>query len=644
MAKTAEQILAETMQAAEEEVARKAATPTQRTRQALQGLTFGGADEAEAWLRSLGGRDYDEVVAEVRGQLKDYQNARPLEAIGYEVGGAVLPAIIGSMFSGGVAGGATLARLAAKYPRLAKIAGVSAPTSIGDAAITATAQGALSGFGHGEGDALDRMYGTAVGAGLGGVGGTALYAGAPMVTKPFVALVDIARRKLGNTGGKAVETELQRLATEGGITVDEVVEGVLNGKIMAENRTLLDAVRTFRATGGKAAGMLRETLERRPGETRQVAVNEINKYLSEVKDPNILRGMKASDEEAKRLEKQAYAPFREVKVETDDLFRQLELVLERAPEAAKQVEQALFMRSGQKPYFTVADDGSIIFTRQPTMEEAEQVRRSLSQITSKLYKGDAGVVGEEAANLQQGLRAAIDDASPEMAATRAQAATVRNARDAFRDGQKALAKSADQVEIEFADVQALGDSAVSAYRAGVMQAYRNKMGTGSKASLMKNLADEENKLGAILRIVMPEDQLPQVLQKVDVAAGAQNAANRVLGGSDTAVTSSLQKRQGMNIGGDEIAEVVTSPNPINIYRLLRKVTQRAAPGLTDAEREQVVKVLISRDPDMVRNALNDTSGMAVLQRAIEGLAQTFQSGATNVGARQTQGVLDAVMQ
>ena len=644
MAKTAEQILAETMQAAEEEVARKAATPTQRTRQMLQGLTFGGADEAEAYLRSLGGRDYDEVVAEVRGQLKDYQSARPLEAIGYEVGGAVLPAIIGSLFSGGTAGGATLARLAAKYPRLAKIAGVSAPTSIGDAAITATAQGALSGFGHGEGNALDRMYGTGVGGVVGGVGGTALYAGAPMVTKPFVALVDIARRKLGNTGGKAVETELQRLATEGGMTVDEVVEGVLNGKIMAENRTLLDAVKTFRATGGKAAGMLRETLERRPGETRQVAMGEIQEYLSEIDDPNILRGMKANDDQARVLEKEAYAQFKEVPVGTDDLFRQLELVLERAPEAAKQVEQALFLRSGQKPYFTVADDGSIIFTRQPTMEEAEQVRRSLQQITTNLYKGGAGIVADEAVPLEQGLRAAIDDASPEMAATRAQAATVREARDAFQDGQKALTKSPDYVVNEFDRMKGLGASAVSAYRAGVMQAYRNTASTGSKASLMKNLADEEHKLGAILRIVIPEDQLPQVLQKVDVAAGAQNARSAVLGGSDTQVLRELGKRQGMNIGGDEIAEVVTSPNPINVYRLLRKVTQRAAPGLTDAEREQVVKVLISRDPDMVRNALNDTSGMAVLHRAIEGLAQTFQSGATNVGARQTQGVLDAVMQ
>ena len=43
--------------------------PTQRARTFAQGLTFGFADEIEAGIRSLGGREYSELVAEVRDAL-----------------------------------------------------------------------------------------------------------------------------------------------------------------------------------------------------------------------------------------------------------------------------------------------------------------------------------------------------------------------------------------------------------------------------------------------------------------------------------------------------------------------------------------------------------------------------------------------
>ena len=52
--------------------------PTQRVRAAAQGLTFGTADEIEARARSLAtGRPYQEVLAEIRGGLEAYREARP---------------------------------------------------------------------------------------------------------------------------------------------------------------------------------------------------------------------------------------------------------------------------------------------------------------------------------------------------------------------------------------------------------------------------------------------------------------------------------------------------------------------------------------------------------------------------------------
>ena len=601
-------------------------TPTQRTRAFAQGVTFGFADEIEAAIRStLSPREYDDLVAETRTALAEYQKARPAEAFAAELSGAALPAIIGSLFTAGAAGAGTLASLASKFPTMAKVIGVAAPKSLVGAATVAGAQGALTGIGKGE-DVSERLTGGVIGAGIGAAGGAGMYAVAEPIKRAAVGVVDFARRRLGGRGAKVVETELQRLAAESGMSVDEIVEGVASGRIMAENKTLLDAVRGYRATGGRAAGELREVLERRPEQGRQQAMAEMQRYLSDVDDPNILRGMKATEAEAKAAETAAYAPFK-TQPAPENVTSTLAEALRRVPSAAKEVEEALLASTGQKPFFSVSKDGEVSFTRQPSVAEAEAVRRALSGTARARYQASQGVAGEAISELETGLRGALDVATPELAATRAQAATVRGAREAFENGQKALAKTPDAVAVEFADVMAKGDAAVKAYRSGVMQALRNRMSMGSRKSMMGALADPQRKESQILSIVMPEDALPDLMARIERAAGSQAAASSILGGSQTAITGAQAARQGRDIGAGEVAEALTSPNVMNLMRLAGKFVQRSAPQLTDAQRQQVVRVLVSESPDVVRRALQDESGMMALQQAIDRILGAVQAGA-----------------
>jgi hypothetical protein len=602
-----------------------AEVPTQRGRTFAQGLTFGFADEIEAGIRSLGGREYSELVKEVRDAVAEYQSDRPMEALGVEIGGAALPALIGSLFTGGAAGVGTAARIASKFPTIAKVAGIAAPKSMLGAAAVGTAQGALTGVGKGE-TLEDRAIGGLIGAPAGAILGGGAYAATEPLKRMAVGVADFARRKLGGRGAKIVETELQRLASESGMSVDEIVEGVASGRIMAENKTLLDAVRGYRAAGGAAATDLQKTFTARPEQTRQEAMSEIQRYLSTVDDPNILRGMQASDADARALEKAAYEPFK-TQAAPDEVLNDLAEALRRVPSAAKEVEEALLASTGQKPFFSVDETGAVSFSRAPTMQEAEAIRRSLKGAATARYTAKQGVAGEAISDVESGLRTSLDFASPELAATRAQASVVRKAREAFGDGQKALSKNPDAIEVEFAKISQAGPKVLSAYRAGVMQAFRNKMSMGSRKSMMGALADPARKENRILSIVMPEDQLPGIMARVEQAAGSQAAASKILGGSDTAVTTSQQARQGMDIGAGEIAETLMSPNPMNIMRLLGKVAKRAAPQLSDAERQRVVQVLISENADLVRNALKDESGLAVLQSAIERITGSAQAGA-----------------
>ena len=66
---------------------------------------------------------------------------------------------------------------------------------------------------------------------------------------------------------------------------------------------------------------------------------------------------------------------------------------------------------------------------------------------------------------------------------------------------------------------------------------------------------------------------------------------------------------------------------MNLMRLGGKLVQRAAPELTDAQRQQVVRVLVSESPDVVRRALQDESGMMALQQAVDRVLGAAQAGA-----------------
>jgi SOS-response transcriptional repressor LexA len=624
----------------------KTKVPTQRMRTVAQGLTFGGADELEAFLRSaVGTREYEDVLNEIRGGLKQYQEARPVESLGYEVGGAAAPAIIASLFSGGLGGTAVMANLASKYPTIAKVLGTVAPKSIPGAVGVGAVQGGLTAFGKGESEAedlgtniLERAAGVPGGAVFGGIGGGVGQAAAPYLLRPVEAVIDAARRKLGNRGAKVVETELQRFADESGMSVDEIVEGVANGTIMAENKTLLDAVRSYRATGGAAATRLKQGMSGRPKMTREQATSEMQKYLSDVDDPNILRAQQASDEEARLLENQMYGRFKGVDA-SPEVVAELESSLARMPEAGKALNKIFERRTGQAPFF-IREDGTVVFARTPTVEEAELVRRTINNIASQEYKAGAGTLGEAAAEVEKPLREALDVYTPGLAETRATASTVRFARDAFSDGQKALSKSPDQVEIEFAEAMRRGSEVAKSYRAGVMAAYRNKLSTGSRTSLMKSLADPTSREGSALRIVMPEDQLPDVLQSIERAAMSQQAVGEVYGKSPTAITEQQIKRQGMELSGEELAETLTSPSIFNVARLLTRVTKSVAPQLTDAQRDRIVQVLVSEDPDFVRAALQDNSKMAELQSAIERLSAAVTAGSVRAGGVSSQQAVD----
>jgi len=583
---------------------------TQRIRQFAQGATMGTADEAEALVQSqLKGTKYEDELSAIRGKLGAYRKAYPAESVGYELSGAIAPAAVLAPFTGG---GSVVAGTATAGPQLLKLMGMGG------------LQGGITGAASAEGDAMSR----AKAGGVGFIEGTMVAPVAQQAIKLTGALVngviDATRRRVGDRGAKVVETEINRLATESGLTADEIVERISRGEIMAENATLQDAVRAFARGGGKAATALKEALTRRPPALRGQAMNELQTGLAGDLDENIIKSYRLGEQELGKLEKQLYeGAFAKGGVVNKPMLDAASDALKRTPEAGKAINDAYQSATGKKPFWTVTPAGEVNWSRTPTLEDMEIIRKGVSSAKNAAYTGGYGEVGKNLGAAENALRTQLDNSSLALKTARETFAQNRLASESFEAGRKVFTKSADEIAYDFENLANKNEGAAKAFKAGVMDALRKKSTLPARKTMMQEIADPATKEGQILRTIFPEDEVDRMLATVGRASQSQKAATAILGGSATAPTVFNQNRIGMNISTEEVAGAL-SGNIGSYVSLTKKALAKSSPNLTDEQRLRVAQVLVSEDPKFVMNALNDQGGIKMLQDRVAQLFGTAQ--------------------
>jgi hypothetical protein len=588
------------------------AVPTQRLRTSLLGASLGTSDEIEAALTApFTGRTMEEQRQNIMGKVKAYQKDQPLASLGYEALGGLVPGLALAPYTGG-------SSLALTIPSLLRTSGVSA------------AEGGFTGFMSGEGDVFERAARVPQAALTAAVAGPTAQALVKGGTSLATGAVDFARRKFGLRPAKAVEAEIQRLATESGMTTDELVAAIGRGEIMAENKTLREAVRGLYVLGGQAQETIRSGLNPRPSMLLRNAMKNVQSGLAPQGRSNVLMQNKMDEEAIKAAEKAMYGEaFGKGGVVTQPLLQSFATAAKRSPKAAAEISEYYRLATGQSPFFRFKPDGDFEFVRTPTIEDMEVVRRGLKQEVNKAYTSGSGLTGSAFDDLEKALRAQIDLAAPAVGQARKQAATVRTNAEAFKEGRKALSLSADQVELLFAT---MNPGQIKAFRNGLMDALRSKAATGSRFSLMRNLANDDTKEGQILRMVYPGDMLDDTLAAIGRSVQSKAATDRILSGSPTASSLKQADRFGMNVSADDVRQTLGG-DMFAAYRSLRKVMNLNTPGLTEKQRDDIAKVLVSTNPDVVRRALVDQSAMTELLNTIRSGGARLSSGAASSAAQ-----------
>lgn len=564
-------------------------------RTAAQGATMGFADEIFAGLQyPFSDQTYGELLEEERSKLKQSYSDNLITSAATEFGGAVIPSLA--------------------------FRGMNLPLTLGGIGANMAkgfVGGGVYGFGSGEGDLQNRAVNAGVNAGVGAVAAPLVSAAGGALKAGAEAGIKGVGRLFGGKTAAAVEAEIQRIANETGMTVDEIVARVKNGEIIAEMTPSTRSVaRGYFAGGGKPQTTLNDAIEPRVSSQREKALDKLKGALGGSKGENVLMTTGKTMDDLKALETQAYkAIYKTNPVIAPREQNTIRSILSNDPDILSDSAAAFKTATGRRAPFEVSSNGKVKFTRNLSLEEAEVIRRILNDKANKAFRDGNGTAGEAIREVEKRLRSRLDESVPELAVTRQRWSSMKKQKDAFDKGTTALNKTSDQVQQEIAR---LSPEELAMYRRGLAVSIDRSSELASRRTLPAKISDMDAKENKIIDMVLPSGTRDDIFDEMLRATNAWKANNEVLKGSSTAVAMAQQGRQGADGAISDLATMAIDPQG-GLHagaRLVKRFTDSLVKGMPEKQREQVVNILISENPDLVRRALTDQSAQNQLISAI----------------------------
>ena len=615
---------------------------SQLGRFAAQGATFGFADEIEAMAQSMFDQDVDYTTArnEIRRKMAEYAEENGGKALAAEFAGAI-PGTIAAIFGGPTSWTAALANIT-RMAKTGKSLFKAGETT--KSIVNAANKSGLATMGYSIGANEKEMFGedanlsgyvedAASGYGF----GATLGGGIAALAKVFSPIVvkQIEKMRKGTDGmSKAVRKELQRMVEKTGLTEEQIIKKVADGEIIAENETLKEWIKqTMRMSdSGLPQKTLMDTMTGTPN--TPAILNDAGEVIEEATkgtpsrgkvtadqlkdtmqqsigqgsgDVNLMKLHLLKDNEFRQVERVKYDKiFKENNVELDNATTgQVLRTIQSFEDGAKDIN-AMFKANGNLvPFYKIQSNGSIKLVRQPTVQDAELIYRSIRDKTDELYRSGKGNLAKAFQNVQDDLKAQLDIFSPELQAVRLEAYQLRVARDGYDYGQKLLTQKPEDLAMvleRHSDVP----NFMQSLRDGFLVTLKNK----DQAANFRKIADDRTNLQKIIYSIFPEEDVDMIINKANIASQA-NAAQGYLSGQAGSPTNPMQMMaqdiaQNSAVSGGDVSQVIRP-----LYKMLNDAS------IPEAQAMQIVETITQTNPDLVRNALVDANAMNALQKLVD---------------------------
>jgi hypothetical protein len=466
-----------------------------------------------------------------------------------------------------------------------------------------------------------------------------LYAGGNAVLKTGSFVVDVVRTLARRVDQDKVNLEIRRIMEQSEVSAERAAEMLVNGEALANDPAVAEELAGLAVKSPQAATRIRGAVPRIE-EAQGEAFETVASGLGGGMNKNTLDIARASDADLNKSVNEAYAPARAADKESSlDLQESMQLAFQKAPQGAKKFQDAFRSLTGTA-FFRVADDGTVEFAKNPTIMDAEYLRRIMNEEADKLVAGGGAdaTIGRNLKEAADELRTYIDNELPVVTEARGIASNRFSINDAYKAGKKV--KTAEEAQQEFQDLLTEGNTeAIDAYRLGYLVQLKSRM-TGNKTTVVNNLLDPTKKEGILFNTIVPPHAQEDALKKLGIAQRTQKSMATMAGGSPTSRRTGAANRVGTTQG---IARVITdlgaakSGSVSALANTLDGIIRTFQPSITDSQAGRVAEILLSRDPDIVSKALRDKTVLRSVQDVIESV-----SGAPLRAASQSAGRTAAI--
>ncbi len=542
----------------------------------MQGLTFGGADEARAGIRSVvKGKPYDQSLKEVREDEKAFDKRNPVGSVVSEIaGGAALGAPLKGISS--VLG---LTRAGAALPGWARAVG------------TGAASGATYGFGSGEGGFQNRAGNAARSGGFGAGMGLAGYG----LSKGIGSAYGGAKRLLSGRKSSALST-----------LADDLKADSINPKRLASrlkqlgpNATIADAgkgntLATARAALGGTGGMERRAtlINRAQGESKRIG-QTINKRLGPsdyFDEEDVLIGRLRANADV------AYGKANPVPVSSPKLNE----ILSRKP-IKSAINKAKELAEIEGRVFDIPDDVS----RGIKTEVVDDIKKGIDSLLdsprARNQYGKMSKYGMALNNLKKQLLEEVDGLNPLYKDARKIYGGDAEVLTSLKDGKNFLSLSPEQIKKNISKLSS--EAARKAYRSGAARALVDKVdGVRDTAGAADRIFGDSITRDKI-RAVMPDDASYRELARTLRSEGRFNKVkNTLIGGSDTQpkLKANAEMVNRLSSGAAVFGSSLPVGHSLVVAGTMRRLAQAKLNKILDKDTAELAHMLVSRDP--ARNA------------------------------------------
>ena len=609
----------------------KAEPSSQLMRTVGQGLFFGWGEEIEAAVRSvvpasMGGGEYEQIRDGLRTKLKDYKEANPGTALTAEIVGALVPSIIAMVYSGGTGApaiGANLLKIGAT-------------------------EGALYASGASEQSPKENPLGfavdTGVGATIGAITPFGMQATGKVVGKPLLDLFDKAREKFGPKVAGIVSDKVKEIADQVGKSYSQIVEELMDGRLMTDNVTLLAVLKSLRTTTGELGQQVQDQVDKRAKETASDAIGALRENLA---PDNIGSTVYAGVKEAAELERnnlsKAYDDIfdnAEKGFYGNDDFAVTPKIMDDVTAAVKGLPEIATKLNSQYgvdklvPLFRTKANGVIELIRKPTMRDVEKIRRAIAEQKQTLWKTGEADTAKILGELEKRLRSSIDNVSPILKETRAAWSTKIKKAELFDVGRNSLSKNVDELQYDLQRIRN-NPEMLGMFREGLMDALTNKIRRNK--TTFANLAKEDGQLNDLLRVAFEGENISEIVKKLDLAGELNVLSTKIPVAAGSITTPLAQQKSGLLNVGVNAASGNIMPAVSKVMEMVNESS--VAKDLTQRQIQEVINVIFSQSPELVSNALNNRQSRDIFNQQFMKIAGGLRRSITQQEVQGTQAVM-----